>query len=349
MVDWGLARQIARLAAGSTPPARLSGDLDAMSEMAAREVGSYTGLSLDGPPPPPEALDRYAWAEVNIDALSRLLGPVADRMGERLDPAGPLAGPLRGFAGLALAAEAGLALGYLSTRVLGQFEVSLLEPEIEPRLLFVAPNLAEAADRMQVDPERFLTWVVFHEVTHVFQFGGVPWLRGHLGGLLREYLETVEVQMGEGMGAMPSLPDPQKLVSAFKEGGLLALVQSEEQRELTDRIQAAMAVVEGYSEHVMDALGERHIPGYEELREAMERRRSERSAPERILQRLLGLDVKMRQYRLGHDFCDAVAAQAGIDGLNGVWASPEALPTPEELEDPPRWLARRGPRRRLTA
>src|SRR5918998_6724244 len=116
MVDWGLARQIARLAAGSPPPARLPGDLDAMAEMAAREVGSYTGLSLEGPPPPPEALDRYAWAEVNIDALSRLLGPVADRMSERFDPAGPFAGPLRGAAGLVLASEAGLVLGYLSQR-----------------------------------------------------------------------------------------------------------------------------------------------------------------------------------------------------------------------------------------
>src|SRR5918997_2977974 len=113
MVDWGLARQIARLAAGSPPPASPPGDLDAMAEMAAREVGSYTGLSLDGPLPAPEALDRYAWAEVNVDALSRLLGPVADRMGERLDPAGPLAAPLRGAAGLALATEAGLVLGYL--------------------------------------------------------------------------------------------------------------------------------------------------------------------------------------------------------------------------------------------
>jgi coenzyme F420 biosynthesis associated uncharacterized protein len=349
MVDWGLARQIARIAAGSPPQGPLPADLDSLAAMAEREVGAYTGLRLDGEPPPPEALDRAAWAEVNVDALSRLLGPAIDRMGGQLDSTGPLAGPLRGAAGLALAAETGLVVGYLSQRVLGQFEVSLLEPEVAPRLLFVAPNLVEATRRMEVDPERFLTWVVFHEVTHVFQFGGVPWLREHLAGLLREYLATVEVQMGEGMRGLSSLPSPAKLVEAFREGGLAGLVQTEEQRGITDRIQATMAVIEGYSEHVMDALGERHISGYEDLRTAMERRRRERSAPERILQRLLGLDLKLRQYELGHEFCDAVAAEEGIGGLNAVWSAPEALPTAAELEDPPRWIERVGRRRALPA
>src|SRR5918997_5482884 len=223
MVDWGLARQIARFAAGSPPPAELPGDLHALSAMAEREVGAYTGLTLEGPPPPPEALDRADWAEVNVDAISRLLGPATERMAAKVGTgAGPLGGPLRGVAGEALAAETGLVLGYLSQRVLGQFELSLLEPEVAPRLLFVAPNLAEAAERMELDPERFLKWVVFHEVTHVFQFGGVPWLRDHLGGLLREYLETVELRMGDGAGGLGSLPNPAKLVEAFREGGIAA-------------------------------------------------------------------------------------------------------------------------------
>jgi coenzyme F420 biosynthesis associated uncharacterized protein len=186
-----------------------------------------------------------------------------------------------------------------------------------------------------------LAWIVLHEVTHAFQFAGVPWLRPHLGGLLERYLATVEVRIQRGAaGGLPSLPDPAELVQAFREGGLAALVQTREQRAIIDRVQATMAVVEGYSEHVMDTLGAEVVPAYAGLREAMEHRRANRSAPERVLMRLLGLDLKMRQYELGRRFCADVAERAGMAGLNRVWDSADALPTLSELEAPAAWLAR---------
>ena len=116
-------------------------------------------------------------------------------------------------------------------------------------------------------------------------------------------------------------------MEAFRDGGLAALVQTKEQRALMGRMQAAMAVVEGYSEHVMDAIAPEAIPAHEELRKAMDARRRSRSAPERLIERLLGLELKLRQYEHGKRFCDAVAAQAGMEALNRVWGSPEALPT----------------------
>ncbi|HYN90350.1 MAG TPA: zinc-dependent metalloprotease, partial [Thermoleophilaceae bacterium] len=95
--------------------------------------------------------------------------------------------------------------------------------------------------------------------------------------------------------------------------------------------------------HVMDAIAAEVIPGHERLREAMDRRRRSRSAPERIIERLLGFDVKLRQYELGKRFSDAVAERAGIAGLNRVWAAPEALPTLSELDRPDAWLDRTAP------
>jgi uncharacterized protein (DUF2342 family) len=74
----------------------------------------------------------------------------------------------------------------------------------------------------------------------------------------------------------------------------------------------------------------------------MERRRRSRSAPERALHRLLGLDLKMRQYELGKRWSDAVAERHGIETLNRVWESPETLPTRAELADPASWLRRVG-------
>lgn len=343
MVDWSLARQIARFAAGSAPAPDLGADLVALTADAERHVAEYTKLVLSGPAPAPEIVNRADWAEANLDTLGSLLDPVAERLEDRLAAAGPLAGALRSATGATLAAEAGLVVGYMAQRVLGQYELSLLQPKAPARLLFVAPNLDRAVGELDADRESFLAWIALHEVTHVFEFSGVPWLRGHLAALLESYLETVEVRIDRGAaGGLPSLPDLQRLVDSFREGGLAALVQTREQRGILARVQATMAVVEGYSEHVMDAVGVEVLPGYEGLREAMERRRRSRSAPERILQRLLGFDMKLRQYELGKRFCDAAVEIGGLELLNRVWEGPESLPTLPELERPAAWAERVG-------
>jgi coenzyme F420 biosynthesis associated uncharacterized protein len=342
MVDWSLARQIARLAANAGSSQRLEPiDFAQLVSGAQAELIDYTGLTPREAIPPAEAVSRSEWAEINVDSLARLLGPVSDRLAGRLDGAGPLSGPLRAAAGATMAAEVGLVLGYMSQRVLGQYELSLLEPELQPRLLFVAPNLARTLAEHDLDRDSFLGWIVLHELTHVLQFSGVPWLRAHLGSLLRDYLATVEVRIERGAaGGLPALPNPTRLIEMFREGGLIALVQSREQRDIMDRVQSAMSVVEGYSEHTMDVVGKRTLPAYEGLRDAMEQRRRSRSAPERVLQRLLGFDLKMRQYELGKRFCDTVVEERGIELLNRVWERPEALPTPAELESPATWVAR---------
>ena len=101
-----------------------------------------------------------------------------------------------------------------------------------------------------------------------------------------------------------------------------------------------MSVIEGHAEHVMDAAAGQVDPGYARLRERLEARRTSRGGLGEVIMRILGLELKLRQYRLGKAFCDTVVDEAGIEGLNRVWRAPEALPTLAELEQPKRWLAR---------
>ncbi len=341
MVDWSLARRVARLAGGSEPAQGLDVDIGLLATAVEPDVARYTGLQLAAPAPAAESVGREEWAAANLSTLASLLDPLAERAGERLESAGFLAGALRAGCGAMLAAEAGLVVGYMSQRVLGQYELALLQPEAPTRLLFVAPNLAKAIRELQLDRTSFLTWVALHELTHVFQFSGVPWLRDHLGGLVHEYLATVQITMqGGAAGGIAHLRDPAALVEVLREGGLVALVHTGDQRRLIQQVQAVMAVIEGYSEHVMDAVGRQVVPAYEGLRAAMERRRRNRSAPERLLQRLLGFELKLRQYEFGKRFCDAVVDEGGIESLNRVWAAPEALPTLAELRDPGAWSTR---------
>jgi coenzyme F420 biosynthesis associated uncharacterized protein len=344
MVDWALARRIAGLAAGQGTEEEPPFDAAVLSAEMEGPVASYTRLALASPTPPAEVVSRAEWAAVNLDTLSHILDPVAARLDDRLAFAGPLAGALRAAAAATLAAEAGLVMGYLSSRVLGQYDVSLLGAETEPRLLFVDSNLSGAVRDLDVEADSFGRWICAHELTHVFQFQGVPWLREHMSGLLHRYVETLEVRIDSGSaGGLPALPDPARLVEAFREGGLAALVQSPEQRALMEEIQAAMSVIEGYSEHVMDAIAADVIPDHEQLREAMDRRRRSRSAPQRIIERLLGFDVKLRQYEQGKRFADGVVELGGMEALNRVWSSPEALPSADELLHPKSWLRRTEP------
>jgi coenzyme F420 biosynthesis associated uncharacterized protein len=340
MIDWTLASQIAQFVAGKPETEPLGSRLADASQESERLVTAYTRLSPDAPLPRAEAVSRPEWIQANLDSMQGLLDPVTDRLTEKL---GPLRGPLQTAAGYLLAAEVGVVVGYLSQRVLGQYEVVLLDPDSRARLLFVEPNLADATRTLgaDVDPNEFLRWVALHETTHAVQFGGVPWLREHLAGLVGELSESLTVSVDPvKLARLPSADDLRALVDAVRAGDLIGFATTPHQRALLDRVQATMAVVEGHAEHVMDAVGQEVIPGLDTLRAAMERRRDRQPALGRLVARLIGLEMKMQQYRLGKSFCDGVVEREGIEGLNLVWRDPESLPTLAELEDPGAWLRR---------
>ena len=338
MIDWSLAATVARGVSGLAPagdPAPFQ-QLSAPAAESERLVSAYTGLTPSSPLPVPEAVGRDGWIDANLRSLQGVLDPAAERVSAKL---GPLAGPMGMAAGGLLAIEAGAISGFLAGRVLGQYEFPVLDPAAAPRLLFVAPNLGQAATSMDADADQLLRWVALHETTHALQFGGVPWLREYLAALVRELLGSLDVNPAQ-LFKLPDLSDLRGLYEQVKETGLAGLGISEDRRALLERAQAFMALLEGYAEHVMDAVGVDLLPDLPALREAMSRRRSERSGFLRVLERLIGMDLKLRQYEQGKAFCDAVVSLGGISALNRAWAGPEALPELAELDDALAWLAR---------
>ena len=334
MIDWTLAGRVARGVAGLQP----AGDPrpferpQGPAHESERLVSAYTGLVPAGPVPSPEAVDRPAWIEANLRALEGVIEPAAEKMSSGL-------GPLAGAAGMLLAVEAGAISGFLAGRVLGQYEFPVLDPAAPARLLFVTPNLGQAADALDAQEEQLLRWVALHETTHALQFGGVPWLRPYLAGMVRELLGALELDPRR----LLKLPDPSDLRRLFeqvREEGLALVAVGPERKALLDRVQAFMAVLEGYAEHVMDAVGAQVLTDLDSLRAAMDRRRRDRSGLLRLLERLIGMELKLRQYEQGKAFCDAVVARGGIAALNRVWAGPESLPTVAELTDARGWIAR---------
>jgi coenzyme F420 biosynthesis associated uncharacterized protein len=333
VIDWSLAGQVARGIANLHP----AGDPAPFQELAGpaaeseRLVSAYTGLTAASLPAA-EAVGRPEWIDANLRAIGGVLDPLADRLGSKL-------GPVGGAAGALLAIEAGAISGLLGGRVLGQYEFPVLDPAGPARLLFVAPNLGHAVKGLEADPDQLLRWVALHETTHALQFGGVPWLREHLAGLVKELLGALEVDP-RGLLRIPDLSDLRGLLERVRTDGLALVAVGDERRGALESAQAFMALIEGYAEHVMDAVGADLLADLDRMRAAMERRRTERSGLLRVLDKLIGLDLKMRQYQQGKAFCDAVVARGGIAALNRAWAGPEALPTLPELDDAVSWLAR---------
>jgi coenzyme F420 biosynthesis associated uncharacterized protein len=362
-IDWSTAQRVGELIAGSPriegPPARVLGEsVQPLALQFARRVSDYSGLALPDELPPLEAVDRSRWIAANLQTMRPVLesvaqqgaGPARRSRPSRKRPGGqdlrPLYDALGAAGGLLLGAQVGAMAGLLSQRVLGQYDLALLDPSVTPRLLLVAPNLAQAAHTMQVDREQLLTWVTIHEITHAVQFSGTPWLREHLAGILRELIEGLQVTVS--LGALLRLPgggEVRALAERLRHGELVRLTLGEERWQLVERLQATMSLVEGHAEHVMDAVGAEVLPSLPRLRAAMTRRRVTRGLPWRVLERLLGLELKLRQYEEGRRFCDAVVLAGGDEGprlLARAWRSAEDLPTAAELRAPEAWLARTG-------
>jgi coenzyme F420 biosynthesis associated uncharacterized protein len=341
MIDWIVAERIARFVAGTGDAKAPKVDLAAIASDSERRVVAYTGLVPTQPLPPPEGIGRREWVASNISSMRKLLEPV-------LASAGTGLGPLRpavqiGF-GFALSAEVGIVVGYLGQHVLGQYELVLLDEVPEdhpPRLLFVLPNLGAAVDAFGADEQEFMTWVTLHEVTHAVQFSGVPWLQGYLAGLVRELLKNAEVRLDrERKLRLPTREQIGRVFNALRTGDMIGIVASPAERELIDRVQAVMALIEGHAEHVMDAVAPELLPSLPKLRAAIDRRRKSQSGLSRLAAKLLGLEMKLRQYEQGKQFCDAVVREAGPDALRHAFSSPEAMPTLSEIERPAAWVAR---------
>jgi coenzyme F420 biosynthesis associated uncharacterized protein len=345
-VDWTLAQRIAVGLAGEQGESGPFGQrgLESACADAVTLVTAYTGMHPSGSLPAPELIDRAEWARLGLRSLRELSEGLEHRIADGIRLPGPLAGLARSLAGAATGAEAGVAVGYGARKVLGQYDLSLVGAARAPRLVFVGPNLASAHAELGEDAELFLRWIAIHETTHAVQFGSVPWLRPHLVALLERLLEGASGRLDQAsMSAVAKRlfrSDPRATIRAVLHGELPRLLAGPEQEATLDALQVMMSVIEGHAEHVMDAAAESLDPGYARLRTRLDARRASRGGLAEVIARLLGMELKLRQYRLGKAFCDAVVDEAGAEALNGLWRGPDGLPTTGELERPLEWLRR---------
>jgi coenzyme F420 biosynthesis associated uncharacterized protein len=338
MVDWDLAVRIGSRIAGDGPTVTRDQATAAVDELRAgadRSTGlvrEFTGLAAAEKTAPVLVVDRAGWVQANADAFATILGPVVDKMNEKKPPSGLT----QAIGSKITGAEVGGLLGFLGSKVLGQFD-----PFHDPagRLLLVAPNIVHIERELEADPTDFRLWVCLHEETHRVQFTAVPWMRDHLFAEIQKLAELMEPSSLLDEGGLGRIVDAMR---GAKESGasLLDVVSTPEQKELIDRMTGVMSLLEGHADVVMDGVGPTVIPTVAKIRGKFTERRKGVGVLDKVLRRLLGLDAKMAQYRDGAIFVRHVVDEAGMEQFNAVWERPDHLPSKAEIKDPKAWMAR---------
>lgn len=344
LIDWSLAVRVASTVAGRGPEtsSRLRGevrnDFREFTSVSDDLVRDFTGLVPSQPAPDPIVLDRSGWVRANVESFQALIRPLAEKITGSIGARGPIRRVTAG----ALGVQIGLLLGYLSQKVLGQYDL-VLATESGGRVYFVGPNVVDVERRLNFTPRDFRFWITLHEVTHRTQFTGVPWLRDRVRALIEKAIGGMELDPANVRKILERGKDlVLKGPSAWRSASLMSVLMSEEQRALFDEMQALMCVVEGHGTFVMNRLGAQLIPTFETMRGAIESRRGAATGPERTLQRAIGMEMKYDQYAIGERFMNDVAERAGLDAVNKVWESEAAMPTLDEMRAPDAWLSRVG-------
>ncbi|MEA2023867.1 MAG: zinc-dependent metalloprotease [Actinomycetota bacterium] len=337
--DWPLAVSVASNVAGRYPledtyhQTRLERDMPELVARASALVTEETGLVAPGSPDV-AVIGRSGWVENNVASFSILLAPAEEHLGSQTGVGASIAGRIMGI-------EIGAVLGFLSRRVLGQYELVLPTSDGDDgdTVLFVGPNLLKMERDHAFRPDEFRFWIALHECTHRLQFTGVPWLRGYFLGLVEELVAAAKPESGRVQRVVAEIRESAANGSPLiDEAGIFGLFATPEQREIIDRVQALMALLEGHGHVVMDRIGERELVTQRRMSAVFKARRADKRTA--ALMRLIGLEMKLRQYEMGAEFINEVERRADWGTLDHAWESPESLPTLDEIENPERWLRR---------
>jgi coenzyme F420 biosynthesis associated uncharacterized protein len=359
MIDWDLAISTGTRWARPGPQVSLAEARRTVTELrdlagaVQQPVYEVTGMGVNGNGALGRVavVDRPGWIRANVDGFRVVLEPLVDQLRERTQGGNNnqsrASGVISSVGSRVTGIQAGLILAYLSGRVLGQYEL-FLPPETSPvdgqqpgRLTLVAPNIVMIERELGVDPHDFRRWVCLHEETHRLQFTAVPWLRDYVQSQMTEFLLASELDPAAMLQRVRAAADAMAGAVRGGDGGsLIEAVVTPAQREIMDRLTSVMTLVEGHGDYVMDAVGPQVVPTVAHIREKFNSRRGSSGRIEQTLRRMLGIDLKMKQYAEGSRFVREVVDKAGMATFNKVWTSPETLPTREEFANPQLWLDR---------
>jgi putative hydrolase len=348
-VDWKLAEQISEAVGGAgvhtaRPEAADLDEFHQACRIAELAVVGNSGLGPLRGITDVRLLWRTQWAKLNLEAMR----PLAERLASRLSSGALAEEPLGGVrpvvdsvGPLVLGAQFGLVFGYLSHKALTLWEFCL--PRNEPgRLYFNYPNIVEVESELEVSSREFRMWLAIYEVSRELVFQSIAWTRPYLTRLVEQYIDMAELDASALQAKMQSLTDPQELIPLLQRPeDLVPMLRTSAQEVIAEKIESFVGLIEGYCDWIGRRAGLSLVGEFEKIQEGMRRRAAERSSPERMLEKLFGVELGLQTRRSSERFISAIA-DAGL--MDVLWAKLENLPTIEELAQPDRWISRVGVR-----
>jgi coenzyme F420 biosynthesis associated uncharacterized protein len=338
-IDWDRAERVAVAISSRRPaPVAPSPAQPAPVELVERAIETVTGLRPAHGSATVHFVDRPQWIRANLTSFRTMLAPLLERWAERVGNSrgGALSRQVAG-------AEMGALLGWMSTRVLGQYDTLLGRPPDDDAVYLVAPNLADIELRYGFDPSEFRTWVLLHELTHRAQFTGVPWMRQHFAGLVEQSLGFADPDPSALAEAIRSaLRNRRDAAAHVRDGGVLGLLASPEQRSVMASIGGLMSLLEGHGDITMTRAAGDMVPNAARFERILRERRRTTSPLTRAVLRLTGVEAKLNQYAAGVRFIEAVEEVGGPRVVDRCWLGAEQLPTLDEVRAPQQWLRRMG-------
>ncbi len=354
-VDWKRAEQVAlRVAARHPQPITgsiHSDDFTSIARLAEDRVEATTGLRSLAGPARVQVIDRADWIRANIASFRALIDPMLSKLTQN-SRTHWIAAPAQAITSQVAGAEVGLMLGWMSGRVLGQYDLlfgragddatDTGSPAIDDGAVYlVGPNMLALENTFGFPPGEFRLWVTLHELTHRAQFTGVPWMRDYFVGLVHDTIDLVQPDPAQlAVALRDAWSDREGAMQRLRDGGIAAMVATPEQQAMFAKTSGLMSLLEGHGDVVMDRAGTDLIPSAARFSRVLHERRKRVNPIGRFIQRLIGLEGKMGQYAAGEKFIAAIEAEHGERAVDVCWQGPHNLPSLDEIRKPQTWLDR---------
>lgn len=346
MIAWNTAAKVAKGVIATFSPenpvalAAMESSLEDFSSQAQQLVQEASGLTLNTTSLGVRVTTRSQWVDANVSSMSLLLDPLVAKISASVP------GPFAAIGAQAGAVQFGLLFGWMSRRVLGQYDAALFANNdanlsgVTP-IYMVGSNILSLEDKFGFPKSQFERWVLLHELTHKLQFEAVPWMLTHYHGLVSSLIEQMNIGPADLYESLTRIVEELKGGrNPLREAGLAGLFITEEQRAILSKLGGLMSVLEGHGDLIMSRAAKGIIPEADRFEEVLHHRRESPNLIARLISQIYGLDAKLRQYEAGKKFLETIEADAGDRAVLTLFAAPENMPDLAEISDPDAWIAR---------
>lgn len=346
MIAWDTAAKVAKGLISTFPKEdkvaleRMSDSLSDFGSQALDLVENVSGLTLLDKTISVRCTTRSEWVDSNVLSMASLMEPMLNKFAPKLP------GGLSTISANAGAVQFGLLFGWMSKRVLGQYDAALFanvnpDENTTVPIYMVGSNILDLEAKFGFPRAQFERWVLLHELTHKVQFESVSWMNSYYRLLISSLIDGVNLGPSDLFGAIVRVAEDIRAGrNPLAEAGLAGIFVSEEQRKSLSKIGGLMSVLEGHADFVMARAARGIIEEADHFEEVLHDRRESPNFVSKIVSQLYGLDAKVKQYAAGRSFLEAIDDAAGRDGIKTLFMASQNMPTLDEISRPDRWMER---------